>query len=215
MRVARVAALPRWRDAQPGTQDCEGDRILTIPNLLSFYRLAAAPVAVWMALEGWRDAFFVLVIISLVSDLVDGPIARFFGQGSGIGARLDTIADACTLLAGLLGLYVLEGHNFEPELAWLFLFLASYAAAAITALVKFGTLPAYHLYLSKAGALCAGVFFVWLYLSGFSRPFFLVAVGLGFLANVESLIVTLCLARFRADIGSLFSLSGQARDDKS
>ena len=101
-----------------------------------------------MAIEGWRDAFFILVIISLVSDLVDGPIARFFGQGSRIGARLDTIADACTLLAGLLGLYVLEGHDLEHELAWLCLFLASYAAAAITSLVKFRTLPAYHLYLS-------------------------------------------------------------------
>ena len=165
-----------------------------------------------MAIEGWRDAFFILVIISLVSDLVDGPIARFSGQGSAIGARLDTIADACTLLAGLLGLYFLEGHNLEPELVWLFLFLASYAAAGITSLIKFNTLPAYHLYLSKAAALCAGVFFVWLYLTGFSRPFFLVTVGLGVLANVESLLVTLCLARFRADIRSLFFMRGQARD---
>lgn len=195
-------------------RDLEGDRILTIPNLLSFYRLVAAPVAVWMALVGWRDAFFILVIISLVSDLVDGPIARLFGQGSGIGARLDTIADACTLLAGLLGLYVLEGHNFEPELAWLFLFLASYAAAAITALVKFGTLPAYHLYLAKAAAVSAGAFFVWLYLSGFSRPFFHAVVGLGVLANVESVLVTLRLARFRTDIGSLYSLRARARNDE-
>ncbi len=212
--MARVAELPRWRDAQPGRQDCKGDRILTIPNLLSFFRLAAAPVAVWMALEGWRDAFFILVIISLVSDLADGPIARLLGQGSGIGARLDTIADACTLLAGLLGLYVLEGHNFEPELAWLFLFLASYAAAAITALVRFGTLPAYHLYLSKAAAVSAGAFFVWLYLNGFSRPFFLGVVGLGVLANIESVLLTLRLTRFRTDIGSLYFLRARARDDE-
>ena len=214
IRPAEIAAFPRWRDARHRRR-IEGDRILTIPNLLSLYRLAAAPVALWMAIEGWRDAFFILVIISLVSDLVDGPIARFFGQGSRIGARLDTIADACTLLAGLLGLYVLEGHDLEPELAWLCLFLASYAAAAITSLVKFGTLPAYHLYLSKAAALCAGVFFVWLYVKGFSRPFFLVAVALGVMANVESLLVTLFLRRFRADISSLFSLRAQSHNDES
>ena len=136
-------------------------------------------------------------------------------RSSRIGARLDTIADACTLLAGLLGLYVLERHDLESELVWLSLFLASYAAAAITSLVKFGALPAYHLYLSKAAALCAGVFFVWLYLTGFSRPFFLVTVGLGVLANVESLLVTLFLRRFRADISSLFSLRAQSINDES
>jgi phosphatidylglycerophosphate synthase len=47
----------------------------------------------------------------LVSDLVDGPIARFFGQGSRIGAKLDTIADACTVLAVILGLYVFENRT--------------------------------------------------------------------------------------------------------
>ena len=166
-----------------------------------------------MALEGWRDTFFILIVVSLVSDLVDGPIARFFGQGSSVGAKLDTIADACTVLAAILGLYVLEGHNFEPELAWLCLFLASYAAAAIASLLKFGALPAYHLYISKAAALCAGVFFVWLYLTGFSRPFFLVTIGLGVLANVESVLVTLFLRRFRTDVVSLFSLRAEARDE--
>lgn len=214
VRLARDEAFPQRRDELEGRRDGVGDRILTIPNLLSSYRLAAAPVAVWVALEGRRDAFFILVIISLVSDLVDGPIARFFDQGSRIGARLDTIADACTLLAGLLGLYVLERHDLEPELVWLSLFLASYAAAAIAALVRFGDLPAYHLYLSKAAALCAGLFFVWLYAKGFSRPFFLIAVGLGVLANVESLFVTLFLRRFRADIRSLFFLRTEAQDDK-
>jgi phosphatidylserine synthase len=179
---------------------------ITIPNLLSLYRLAAAPVAAWMALEGRRDAFFVLVLVSLASDLVDGPIARLSGQESKIGAKLDTIADACTLLAGILGLHLFEGQNMEPDLAWLGLFLASYAVAAITSLVKFGTLPAYHLYLSKAAAFCAGAFFVWLYLNDFSRPFFLAVVGLGVLANLESLLVTLFLKRFRSDVGSLFAL---------
>ena len=32
-----------------------------------------------MALEGRRDAFFILVVISLITDLVDGPIARLGG----------------------------------------------------------------------------------------------------------------------------------------
>lgn len=191
----------------------KGDPILTIPNLLSLYRLAAAPVAAWMALSGHREVFFVLIVISLATDLVDGPIARSFGQGSAPGARLDSIADACTVLAGVLGMFVFEGHNLRPELPWFSLFLATYAAAIIVSFAKLGVLPAYHLYLSKAAAFCAGLFFVWLFTIGYSRPFFLAVVGLGVLANLESLLVTLVLKRFRSDLGSLFWVLAHARDD--
>lgn len=169
-------------------------------------------MAALLALEGNRDAFFVLVIISLASDLVDGPIARWSGQDSEIGARLDTIADACTVLAAILGLYVFESDALRPELPWIWLFLASYGAAAIAGLAKFGVLPAYHLYLSKIAAFCAGAFFVWLYMVDYSRPFFLATVTLGVLANCESLLATLRLKSFQRDIGSLFVLKSKEHD---
>jgi len=186
--------------------------ISNFANLLSGYRLAAAPVAAWMALVGNRDAFFILIIISVISDLVDGPIARWLGQDSEIGARLDTIADACTVLVGILGLYVFERDALLPELPWLYLFLASYGAAAVACLAKFGRLPAYHLYLSKIAAVCAGTFVVWLYMVDYSRQFFLAVLSVGVLANFDSLLATLRLERFRSDIGSLFCLSAKERD---
>ena len=189
----------------------EGCLIVNFPTLLSFYRLAAAPVAAWVALEGHRDAFFILVIISLVTDLVDGPAARWLGQVTRFGAKLDTISDACTLLVGIFGLYIFEFHNMRSELPWLYLFLASYAAAAVSSLVKFGALPAYHLYLSKAAAFCAALFFVWLFLVDYSRQFFLAVVSLGVMANVESLLVTLRLRRFRTDIKSIFAVRDETR----
>ncbi len=164
-----------------------------------------------MALLGLRDAFFILGIVSLLTDLVDGPLARWSGQSSRAGARLDTIADACTLLAGILGLYLFEFANLRAELGWLGLFLISYGLAALACLARFGCLPAYHLYLSKAGAVGSGLFFTWLYVLGYSQQFFVALVGLGVLANVESLLVTLRLKRFRTDVGSVLQLRGDKR----
>jgi len=175
-----------------------------IADLLTIYRLAAAPVAAFMVIEGNRDAFFILIIISFVSDLVDGPIARWLGQESEFGAKLDTVADACTVLAGILGLYVFEGGSLLPVLPWLCLFLASYGTAAFACIAKFGRLPAYHLYLSKTAEFCAGIFIIFLYTIDYSEQFFLTLVSLGTLANLESLITTLRLKHFRTDIGSLF-----------
>ena len=178
---------------------------MNVPTLLSLCRLAAAPVAVAIALAGQRDAFFILVILSLFTDLVDGPIARMLHQDSHAGARLDTVADACTSLAAIFGLWLFEGARMRPDLAWLYLFLASYAAAALTALVKFGVLPAYHLFLSKTAAFSASMFFVWIFLFGYSREFFLLVLGLGTLANIESLTLTLRLKRFQSDIPSIYA----------
>jgi CDP-diacylglycerol--glycerol-3-phosphate 3-phosphatidyltransferase len=213
--AASLVACQHPPDPLRGRQNRGGSPISRIANLLSAYRLAAAPVAAGMALAGHRDAFFVLVIISVATDLIDGPIARWLGRDSEFGAKLDTIADACTLLAGLLGLYIFESDTFRPELPWLYVFLASYGAAAIACLAKFGVLPAYHLYLSKSAAFCADAFFVWLYLADYSRPFFLAVIGLGVLANFESLLVTQRLKRFQPDIGSLFLLRARERDGVS
>ena len=175
-------------------------------DLLTIYRIAAAPVVAAMALIGLRDAFFVLLIVSLVTDVLDGPISRRTGTTSRRGARLDTIADALTTLAGLLGLYIFERHLLQPEIGWLAVFLVTYAAAAIACLAKFRVLPAYHLYLSKLGAVLAGLFVTWLYVFEYSRPFLIAVVVVGVLANIESLLATARLKTFRADIGSVFRL---------
>ncbi len=79
------------------------NRILTLPNLLSLVRLIMIPVIVWMycALEEylWTG---ILVIISGITDVVDGFIARRFGLVSDVGKALDPIADKMTQGAVLL-----------------------------------------------------------------------------------------------------------------
>ena len=188
---------------------------MNIPSILTLYRLAAFPVATWAALEGYRQTFFVLITISLVTDLIDGPLARWWSQETRFGAKLDTIADGFTLLAGVLGVYIFEGHNIRPDVAWLYVFFVSYAAAAMSSLVKFGGLPAYHLYTSKAAAFSAAVFFIWIFQVEYSRPFFFVVVTLGTLANVESLLVTLRLTHHGTDIKSIFSDSDGTHSDET
>lgn len=78
-------------------------KIFTIPNLLSLIRLLMIPFIVWLYCI--LKAYFwagVLVIISGLTDVVDGFIARKFGQVSDIGKALDPIADKLTQGAVLL-----------------------------------------------------------------------------------------------------------------
>ncbi|MBR2615918.1 MAG: CDP-alcohol phosphatidyltransferase family protein [Clostridia bacterium] len=72
-------------------------RILTVPNLLSFFRLGLVPVIFWLyrIREDYLMTLWV-VILSGVTDLVDGFIARRFHMTSDLGKALDPVADKLT-----------------------------------------------------------------------------------------------------------------------
>lgn len=85
--------------------EVQTDRILTIPNLLSFARLLGVPLFLWLILvpkaDGWA---IVLLIVAGATDWLDGKIARATGQISRLGQILDPLADRLYILATLLGL---------------------------------------------------------------------------------------------------------------
>ncbi len=77
-------------------------KILTIPNILSFFRLCLIPVIVWLYI-GREDYFWTLMVLLLsgLTDIVDGIIARKFHMISDFGKALDPIADKLTQMAML------------------------------------------------------------------------------------------------------------------
>ena len=74
-----------------------------IPNLLSGFRLLAAPVMLYLAWIGKPNGFLVLLAISLSTDAVDGFLARRLSWQSELGARLDSWGDFATYVSVPLG----------------------------------------------------------------------------------------------------------------
>lgn len=77
-------------------------KVWTIPNLLSMLRLLMIPLFVWLYLNGFEGWTAVVLILSGATDVVDGYIARHFGQISDVGKALDPVADKLTQAAMLL-----------------------------------------------------------------------------------------------------------------
>ena len=71
-----------------------------IPNLLSYLRLLLIPafVMVFLGATSQRDYYIaaLIVLFSALTDLLDGIIARKFGQITELGKVLDPIADKLT-----------------------------------------------------------------------------------------------------------------------
>ena len=77
--------------------------ILTIPNLLSLFRLVLIPVYVVIYLNARDSADYYLaagiLAVSCLTDLIDGKIARHFNMISTLGKILDPLADKATQFA--------------------------------------------------------------------------------------------------------------------
>ena len=78
-------------------------RIVTIPNVLSLIRLWMIPYIIWFYIfEERRMVAAILVVVSGVTDVVDGFIARRFHMESDLGKILDPIADKLTQIATMV-----------------------------------------------------------------------------------------------------------------
>jgi cardiolipin synthase (CMP-forming) len=76
----------------------------THANVLTALRLAAAPLLAWSLVRGASLAALLLFALAVFTDLVDGRVARRFGEASPLGGFLDHASDAAFVSAGLAAL---------------------------------------------------------------------------------------------------------------
>ena len=87
-----------------GENPVSGTRVLNIPNLLSIGRLLLVPVFAVLILVDHVGWAIVVLVVSGLSDYLDGTLARRWGQTTRLGQMLDPIADRLYILTTLLGL---------------------------------------------------------------------------------------------------------------
>ena len=78
--------------------------IQTIPNLLSIFRILLLPIYLYFVL---RQSFYVagtIIVVSGLSDYLDGVIARRYNQVTDLGKVLDPFADKLTQLFLILSM---------------------------------------------------------------------------------------------------------------
>lgn len=117
------------------------NKIITIPNVMSLFRILLIPLIVWLYCVKREYKWTVAVLLlSAATDIVDGWIARRFNMVSNVGKILDPVADKLTQGITLLCLV-----SEFPLLVILFLVLI----AKETVMVVTGVLA-----IKKTGLVC-------------------------------------------------------------
>ncbi len=179
---------------------------LTVPNLLSLLRLLVAPLLLVCAATGRTGLFLGLFILSLVSDALDGFLARCLNQVSEWGAQLDSWGDLATYLAAPIGVWLLWPALIRREQTFILLGLGGFLFPILLGFCKFGRLTSYHTRAARFAAVLLGFAAPLLLVGGPAWPF-RGAILLFLLAELEEVAITLRLKHWRANIPSFWHCS--------
>ena len=178
-----------------------------IVNGVTIYRILA--VVALMALIVYRDwhVFRWLLLLSFLTDVVDGFLARRYGVISKAGAVLDSVGDDLTVAVAIVGLLVFDPTFFRRELVVIIVLAFLYLLQAITALVKYRRLTSFHTWLAKIAAVSQGIFLVAVFfMAKFPMLLFYITAVLTGLDLLEETLMVFLLQHWKTDVKGIISI---------
>ena len=163
------------------------------------------PALLALALLDFGTAFLWLLAAACVTDAIDGPLARYLGQESARGARLDSLADRGLMLTIPFGVALLWPEVLLREAVWFVFLGVALVVPRAHAYMKFRRLPSYHTWLAKALAVYMSGAVLLLLAWDYPWPFRVGAL-LALVEAAEEFAITRTLDRSRADIPSWWHL---------
>ena len=176
----------------------------TIPNVLSLYRIVIFPYIAYLIFAKEEKLFAIFITISLITDILDGLIARIFKMQTDIGAKLDSWADTGTYLLAFAAIYAFKWTAIKPHAWILFVFVAVWVLSYVVVFIKFKGLIGLHTYLFKITGYVQGAFIVLLFIVGFIPWHFYVCITIGTMACIEEIIIILLLTQPRTNVKGLY-----------
>lgn len=162
---------------------------LQLPDYLSIFRVFAAGVLLILAYKGFRTAFSWLLVVGLITDALDGYIARKRNNTTEHGAHLDSAGDATIFLGAAIGVVLFETTFFEQHIILIVIAIGLYFIQLGLAYWRYGQSSSFHTYSAKTAAVVQGIFLVCTSFFGPWEWLFYVAVIISVLETVEEIIL--------------------------
>lgn len=181
-----------------------------LPNALSLFRIAMVPLLGALAWQGAATLFLCGLATSLLSDVVDGFLARRSGEVTPLGARLDSLGDLATYTSLPLFAWWLWPEILRAEKTAIAIAAGAYLAPIGVGWLRFRRLTSYHTLGAKLTAVWMGVALFVLFAGGPAWPF-RAGVGLLVLEACEEIAITCVLPRWTSDVPTLWHALRVAR----
>ena len=175
-----------------------------IPNAISAARLAATPVLLYLAVMRSRESFAWLLLACLLSDILDGLIARAFRLRSALGAVLDSVADMAVVALSLIGLFIFQMEFLRANALPLSAPIALYGLDVACALWRYGRISSFHTVLVRISAYLQGTFIMWLFFWGPASWLLYVMIGVTCVAYLEEMALMALMPDWTTDVRGIY-----------
>ncbi len=179
------------------------NELLSLPNLLTYFRFVAAPFLLWLAWSDKGDAFLILLAATFLSDALDGLAARLLNQQSELGAFLDSAGDLLIYGTMAISIWWLWPDIVQREIMYVILIIISFSLPVIIGIIKFHNFTSYHTWLVKGAVIVTGIAFFILFVFDIAWPF-RIAAFVCLLAALEEIAITFYLTKMRSNVRSLW-----------
>ena len=159
-----------------------------------------------------REAAFTWVLVpALLSDILDGWLARTYHLESKRGALLDSVADTLLLFVSICGIWVFHRDVVMANAMLCGAVIASWALEDCAALWRYRRLSSFHTYLSKIAGYVLGLYVGVLFVFGHSSGCCMLASGLSVAGNIEEFALLTLLPQWRTDVRGVWWVLAERR----
>lgn len=179
--------------------------MLSAPQLLIAFRAACGPGLFVLACYGFSGPVLAAVVgAALISDVLDGVVARRLGIASDGLRYADTVVDTIFFIAAAIALRIAVPHAYDGLWLPLVSLIVVHVSRATVELTKFGRIAAYHMWSSKVLGVWLVAALVTAFLTGRPTPLLGAGLWLGVVNELEGFLTSLMLREWRCDVPSIF-----------
>lgn len=185
------------------SQSILSSSVRSIPLALTIFRICSAPVLMVLAAMGKERYFLWLAIAALLSDVLDGALARRLGASSETGRLLDSWADLLIALVSFAGATLLWPDTMRQEAGYFALVLAALVIPNAWGLLRFRRLLGYHTVSAKSSGVLLAVGAVLLF-TGLTPVPFRVASFVELAVAAEYIAISLVVPEWTGEMKSVW-----------
>lgn len=177
---------------------------LRVINLITIYRIVTFPLLIYLVLTGELTLFKWLLAASFFTDAIDGYLARGFKVTSVLGAKLDSIGDDLTVLAGIFGLVFTRPEFIREQWPWIAILIFIFIVQLSLALFKYKKMSSFHTYLAKLAAVVSAFFLLSTFFFDLYYWLFYAALIITALELIEEIILVLLIPQWQVNVKGIY-----------
>lgn len=176
--------------------------LVRLPNAFSSLRILLVPAMLAFAWNDKYNAFLLCFLAALLTDALDGFLARRFHLRSRLGAVMDSWGDALAWLAFIAGSFRLWPEVYDRQAPWIAVALTAFLLPGLLGLIRYRRLAGFHTWGAKISMALMGVSVLPMFGGLTALPFRMSTVVLA-LAAAEQCVIILWLPEPRGEVRSL------------